>query len=131
MSDQYLLPGEFALLLLFWFGLPLLASFAIVGPLFVKRGLFRFRPWRAFVALGLSVVLSVVLGLGALLLSPSLPRALGVQDIFFAGHYWPVLPLSFIVVAVVSTVTTWWALRASGPNIAVKRNAPQAARPLP
>lgn len=130
MSDQYLLPREFALLLLFWFGLPLLASFAIVGPLFVKRGLFRSRPWRAFVALGLSVVLSAVLGLGALVVSPSLPHAFGVQDVFFAGQYWPVLPLSFVVVAVVSTATAWWAFRASRPT-AVKRDAPQAARPLP
>ena len=64
MSDQYLLPGEFALLLLFWFGLPLLASFAIVGPLFVKRGLFHFAlgalllPWGCplFLVSGLALV---------------------------------------------------------------------------
>ena len=131
MSDNYLLPSEFALLLLFWFGLPLLISFAIIGPLFIKRGLLRSHPWRALVALSLSVVLSVVLGVGALVISPSLPRILGIQDIFFAGHSWPVLPLSFIVVAVVTTVAAWWALRAARPNTAVKRDAPQAARPLP
>lgn len=131
MSDHYLLPSEFALLLTLWFGLPLLVSFAILGPLFVKRGLFHSRPWRAFGALGLSVVLSVVLGLGALVLSPSLPRFLGVQDIFLAGLYLPVLPLSFVVVAVVSATAAWWALRAVGPNTAVKRDAPQAALPLP
>lgn len=111
MSEQYLLPGEFVLLLVFWFGLPLLVSFAIVGPLFVKRGLLRSHPWRAFFALALTVILSVVLGVGALALSPYLPRILGVQDIFFAGQYWPILPLSFIVVAFVSTIAAWWALR--------------------
>jgi hypothetical protein len=131
MNDHYLLPSEFALLLAFWFGLPLLVSFAILGPLFVNRGLFRYRPWRAFGALGLSVVLSVVLGLGALVLSPSLPRFLGVQDVFLAGLYLPVLPLSFVVVAIVSATTAWWALRAVGPKTAVKRDAPRALRPLP
>lgn len=131
MGDHYILPGEFVALVLFWFGLPLVLAFVPLTWLFVSRGLFREHATRAFGAFALTIVLSIAVGLGALIWSPPFLKFLGVRDFFFAGQYWPVLPLSFVAVAVVSPIAGWWALRAERPNTAVKRDAPQAARPLP
>jgi NhaP-type Na+/H+ and K+/H+ antiporter len=131
MGDHYILPGEFAALVLFWFGLPLLLAFVPLAWLFASRGLFREHTSRALGAFVLTIVLSIAVGLGILIWSPPFLKFLGVRDFFFAGQYWPVLPLSFVAVAVVSPIVGWWALRAARPNIAVKRDAPQAARPLP
>lgn len=131
MGDHYILPGEFVALMLFWFGLPLLLAFVPLFWLFVSRGLFRELATRAFGAFLLTIVLSIAVGLGVLMWSPPFLKFLVVRDVFFAGRYWPVLPLSFVAVAVVSPIAGWWALRAARPNTAVKRDAPQAARPLP
>lgn len=120
MSENYILSEEFVLLVAFLFGIPLLISSAIVVPFFATRGLLRSHPWRVFYALGVSVVLSVPLGLGVLVLSPSLPRFLRLQDIFFAGQYWPVFPVSFIVVAAVSAIVARSVLRASRPDFNVE-----------
>lgn len=131
MGGHYILPGEFVALVLFWFGLPLLLAFIPLTWLFVACGLFREHAARAFGAFVLTIVLSITVGLGVLIWSPPFLKFLGVRDFLFAGQYWPVLPLSFVAVAVVSPVAGWWALRAARPNIAVKRDAPKAARPLP
>lgn len=112
MGDHYILPGEFAALVLFWFGLPLVLAFIPLTWLFVSRGLFRGHATRVFSAFVLTIVLSIALGLGVLIWSPLFLKFLGVRDIFFLGQYWPVLPLSFLAVAVVSPIAGWWALRA-------------------
>jgi hypothetical protein len=123
MGDHYILPGEFVALMLFWFGLPLLLAFVPLTWLFVSRGLFRGHASRAFIAFLLTFALSIVVGLGFLIWSPPYLKFLGVQDFFFANQFWPVLPLAFVVVAIVSPIAGWWALRAVRPNTAVKRDA--------
>jgi hypothetical protein len=66
MGDHYILPGEFAALVLFWFGLPLLLAFIPLTWLFVARGLFREHAARAFGAFVLTIVLSIALDLDVL-----------------------------------------------------------------
>ena len=98
MSDHYILPGELVALMIFVFAPPLLL--ALVGQvLFLRR-----RLSLAGVAFAITCVTSILIGFG--LLSVGLPRWLGVHDVLFAGHYWPVMPLAFVVVGVVSLLVT-------------------------
>jgi len=122
MSNDYILPGELLALVVFWFGLPLLIGLLPIGWLFVSRGLFRYHTTRAFFALLLIISASVAIGLGIFVWSPPFLNVLGVHDIFLAGHYWPVLPLSFVVVAIVAPPIGWWALRVARPNTSVNRD---------
>lgn len=131
MGDQYILPGEFVALVLFWFGLPLVLAFVPLTWLFVSRGLLRNHTARAIGAYALTFVLSIAVGIGVLVWSPPFLKFLFVRDVLLGDQSWPVLPLSFVAVAVVSPAVALWALRAPRPNIAVKRDAPQAARPSP
>jgi hypothetical protein len=131
MSNNYILPSEFLLLVLFWFGLPLLLAFAPLTWLFILRGLHRNNPARMFAAYLIIALTSILVGLGIFIWSPPFLKFLAVRDVLLWGQYWMILPLSFVVVAMVSPVAGWWALRALRPNLSVKRDAPTTARPLP
>jgi hypothetical protein len=112
MNDEYILPGEIAALVAFWFTPPLLVALAGQVWFFAARGLFQDHMWRAFVAILLTALLSVVVGMLALLVSPKiLPRWIGVTDVFIAGHYLPMLPLAAIAVFVVAPGVALWAVR--------------------
>lgn len=123
MNDNYILPSEFVMLLAFWFGPPLLVALLALAVPFAKSGLFRHHPSRAIFAFLLIIVASIALGLGGLIWSPPSLKFLGVKDIFLAGRSWPVLPLSFVAVAVAAPIIGWWALQANRPNPAFKRDA--------
>jgi hypothetical protein len=123
MDGQYLLLSEFIALVIFWFGLPLLFGFIALTWLFVARGLFRERVYRAIASYILTIALSIILGIVFLIWSPPFLNFLGVQDVFFAGNTWPVLPLSFLVVAIVTPISGWWALRATQSSPSINRDA--------
>jgi hypothetical protein len=122
MDGQYLLPSQFVALAIFWFGLPLVFGFIALTWLFLTRGLFRERVYRAIASYILTIALSIILGIVFLIWSPPSLNFLGVQDVFFAGHTWPVLPLTFLVVAVVNPIAGWWALQAIEPTPSIKRD---------
>ena len=112
MNDEYILPGELAALVAFWFIPPLLVALAGQVWFFSARGLFQDHMWRAFGAIALTALLSVVVGISALLVSPKLlPPWLGVTDVFVAGHYFPMLPLAVIAVVIVAPGVAWLAVR--------------------
>ena len=131
MRDHYLLPSEFLGLIAFWFVPPLLIALTVIYRSCAKRGIVGSHPVRVACALGLTVLLSVALGLAVLILSPSFLSALDITSIKLGSYRLPFFPFSFVAVAFVSFLTAWWAIRVARPNPAVKRDAPQAARPLP
>jgi hypothetical protein len=122
MGAHFMLPIEFITLVIFWFGPPLLPALAAMTWPFVTRGLFREKIYRAIGAYMLTIALSVTVGIVFLIWLPPSLNFLGVQDIFFAGHIWPVLPLSFLIVSIVSPLVEWWALRAVQPIPSIERD---------
>ena len=97
MSEHYILPGELAALMTFVFVPPLLL--ALVGHLIFLRGSFR----QVALAFGVTLVASLLLGVSAVLFASSaFPTWLGIRDVHVAGSHWPVMPLAFIVVALVA-----------------------------
>ena len=106
MDDHYILPSELALLLGFFILPPLLVASGGQVWFMLRRGVSSSRAW-------LSVLLTATLSTFATVLlflfgANALPHALGVQD-FFVGHLWfPILPLAFLVVALVSPAVSLW-----------------------
>lgn len=112
MSEQYILPGELVALIAFWFVPPLLIACSAQSWFFVSRGIFRRHRWRAIGALIGTIIVSVVVGVSLLAASPTfLPRWLGVNDVWLGGKPWPVLPLSFLSVALVAAIFTFLGAR--------------------
>ena len=110
MSEEYILPSEFLALLGFWFGPPLLVAFVLQSRAFLKRGTLR-EHWARFVgALISTTLLSVLFAFVALAFLPKFLSFLGVQSVHFGQRSIMLLPLSFVVVAVVSLFVTWAAL---------------------
>jgi len=111
MGEHYILPSELAALIGFWFAPPLLVALGAQLWLFTARGVLRHHRWRAVGALLATACVSVVVGVAALLASPAfLPRWLGATELPFGGRYWSVLPLSFVVVALIAPMFAWWAV---------------------
>ena len=106
MEDTYILPGELAILLAFLLLPPL--AIAMIGQFWYlgQRGVSTARTWVALLA---TVLVSSA---GTVLLLPfSIPRILGIQNIDIASWQLPVLPLAFIVVALVAWSAAMWACR--------------------
>jgi len=113
MTGDYLLPREFLALVVFWFLPPLLIACGIQIHLFSRRGLFKAKMGRSIAILAGTITSSIFFGI-ALLASPiSLPRWLGVTDIYILGLSLPMLPLSFVSVAICSVIFTSWGLHAA------------------
>jgi hypothetical protein len=111
-GENYILPGEFAMLVAFWFAIPLLIAFLTLTWFFVKHRLFRHHFSRLTIAFLLITVLSIVLGIFGLVWSPTyILRFLGVKDVFIGGKSWSVLPFAFVSVTFVAPIVGWWALR--------------------
>jgi len=112
VQGTYILPSEFALLVAFWFGPPwLIAAVAQWHALSPKRSAVSGRA--RFLALAGTPLVSLVLGVGTLVASPSALKFLGVVDVQAFGLYLPILPLAYVSVAVVASSATWLAIRAS------------------
>jgi hypothetical protein len=88
MADDYILPGEFAALVAFWFAPPLLVAFAFQAWFFAARGILRRHRMRVAGVFLATTCVSVVVGIAALIASPRfLPVWLGVRDISLGGHH--------------------------------------------
>jgi hypothetical protein len=110
MGEHYILPSELAALIAFWFVPPLLIAFLAQSWFFAARGVFHNHRWRAVSALVATACISIIVGLAILVASPKfLPDWLGVE--YFAGGSWPVLPLSFVTVALIAAFFAWWGAR--------------------
>jgi hypothetical protein len=112
MSAHSNFPVLVAVLSTFLFGPPLVVALSLLALLFAWKGLFRNHTARAIFALLLTVVASIVLGLGAIAWAPPDLKVLGVKYVFLAGQYRAVSPLAFVAVAIVAPLVGWWAVRA-------------------
>jgi len=111
-TDEYIHPGELVGLIAFLFAPALLLALVGQALFFAARGMFRHRQTRALLALLGTALLSVGVGTAVLLLSPPvLPHLLAVRDVTVRGQLYPVLPLAFVVVAIVAPLAAWWAVR--------------------
>ena len=110
MSDEYILPSEFASLVAFWFGPPLLIALTVQIKVFASRGRSTGRLARGLVLAGTPVA-SIILGLVLLVASPAYFRFLGVTDLNVAGHIIPFLPSAYVAVLLVAVLFTWIATR--------------------
>jgi hypothetical protein len=108
-NEQYILPGELAVLAAFLLAPPLAFGLACQGWYLTHRKTPRLRIGISMVAtVGLTITLVVIL----VLVTPSLvPRALGVKEVFIGSTWLPVLPFGFVIVAGVVPVTSLWAAR--------------------
>ena len=116
MSDHYIYPSELAVLLAFVFAPPLLIALLVQASLFASRGVFRSKPGRALCAFAFTALVSLIVGTAVLFASPDLgpfSSMLGLTELRFSGHSWPVLPLAFVAVGIVAPIAAWWATRAA------------------
>jgi hypothetical protein len=116
MSDgHYILPSELAAIAAVVFLPPLLLAFAAQTVIFVRCAAFsRGRRWRAALGYFATAVVSIVLGVVLFLSLPdSLGPLLGIHDIRVAGHFWPVMPLTFLAVAPSAAAIAFWVCRSA------------------
>ena len=105
MSEEYLFPSETAVLLVLLFVPPLLLAAGGQSWFLIRRCIGK---GRAFVALLVAVLTTSVLGTSVWVLGEKLlPKGLGLQDLWFGRHWIPVLPLAFIIAAVVAATISW------------------------
>jgi len=104
MSESYILPSEFVMLIAFWFGPPCALAFWAQLRFFAPRPSVG-RLARMLVFAGTPLA-SVALCLVTLVASPSYLRVLGVVDVHFFGRTTPFLPLAYVSVVFVGFVAT-------------------------
>jgi len=112
MEEQQILQSELLTLIAFWFVPPLAIALIIQARLFAARGLFRKKRITAISVMSGTAFISIVIGVGLLLISPALvPKWLGVTDLFLFSTCLPVLPLSFVTVTICTIAISYLVLR--------------------
>ena len=108
MNDDVILPGELAALLMFLFTPPLLLG--LVAQAWFLFG--RVTRSRAYRSLAVTALLTISITFALWLLTARfIPHRLGFDVIQLWHHSVPVLPLSFLVVAVVAPAVSCFAAR--------------------
>lgn len=105
-SEQYIYPGELAALLAFLVLPPLILAAMAQFPFLLWRGV---SGGRALASLIATALLSITITLAMFFFASGiLPQGFGIREVKMGGHGYPVLPLAFAVVAVVSAVVSSW-----------------------
>jgi hypothetical protein len=112
-DGHYMLPAEFLVLVGFLFAPPLLLALVAQSIAFARRGIFaRGLVGRAAAGYAITVVGSLVVGAAVHQFAPrSLGPFLRVREVALGGQFWPVMPLTFLAVAIAATAATFWVLR--------------------
>lgn len=112
-DGQYMLPGEFVAVVAFFFAPPLILAFIGQTVFFAARRVFAHGLFgRALAGYVATLVGSVIVGFAVHQLAPRVfGPALRVREVIVGTQAWPVMPLAFLAVAVVASISTWWVLR--------------------
>ena len=107
--NYYILPAEFVLLIALLFLPPLILA-GLLQIWLMRR---RKASWlRISAALLITTVVSVIASIMVSIVGAGrLPHFLGVKDLWLWHHSTPVLPLAFLLVALVAPLVVWLSMR--------------------
>lgn len=110
MSDEYMLPGEFIALAIFLFAPPLIIAMICQTIFYRKKGII-LNSNKAHLAIGciLTTISSLGVGGGIFAIAPRLlAPILRVRDASLGPLDFPIMPLTFLAVALTAPVVAWW-----------------------
>jgi hypothetical protein len=112
VSDQVIYPSELFALGAFLFAPPLLLALIGQGWFLLRRGIRRSQLLASFAvtAVFTTIIGSMLFVFGAAFL----PSRLGFKELWLGREWIPVMPLFFVVVAVIAPIVSWYYSRRQG-----------------